>query len=158
MLAAIDPNTKRLAYVIGEANAKRGGYLIGELPIGDADQARRLVGFAQGLRAMGVTTVAYEAPYLGVNPKTFGVLSALMGAVEGSMIAQGLNFVKVLPTQWQAACLSLGRGGSPKTREEIKPLSVIYATDVLGMHPGSEDLADATCLHRYASTHDTGVA
>lgn len=152
MLVSIDPNTKKLAYAIGDYMAKRGGFLTGELPLAEPDRDRRVQEFCRALVAMKVRHMAYESPYLGMNPKTFGLLSALMGKVEGMAMANGLEFIPIPPTTWQSACLRQKGCGALK-REQLKLLSITYASDVLGAHPGTEDLADAICLHRYVGTN-----
>lgn len=150
MICAIDPSTKKLAFAVGNPAAKAGGLLWGEIPTGNG--ASDLALFQQwiaGLKAMGVTHVAYEVPYMGKNVASFQRLAEVRALVEASAKAAGLVFIAVNASQWQAACLTVGRGSGAQKREIVKPLAMRYATDVLGVPPGSQDIADAVCIHRF---------
>ncbi len=154
MICAIDPNTKKLAFVVAEPTAKAGAFFPGEFPLGDPNEDLvRLQTWFRALKAFGVTHVAYELPYLGKNVKSFQRLTEVKALVEAAARGEGLKFIEVNPSQWQAACLSVGKGRGTRgqKREFIKPLSVAYAKDVLGAAPGTEDLADATCIHQHVA-------
>lgn len=154
MICAIDPSTKKLAFAVGSPAAKAGGLFWGELETGGG--AGDLALFQQwisGLKAMGVTHIFYELPYMGKNVATFQRLAEVRHLVEACALMAGVRFHGVNPSQWQQACLSLGKGtraGGMK-REIVKPLANRYAADVLGASPGTQDCADAVCIHQYAA-------
>lgn len=154
MICAIDPSTKKLAFAVGLPTARAGALHWGELATGGG--AGDLALFQQwiaGLKAIGVTHIFYELPYMGVNVASFQRLAEVRALVEACARFAGVEFHGVNPSQWQAACLSLGKGKGTQgmKREVVKPLAMRYATDVLGADPGTQDCADAVCIHQYAA-------
>lgn len=152
MICAIDPSTKKLAFVVGKPTTGASPVFFGELPTGHGpDDLTLFQRWVAGLRAVGVTHLYYELPYMGKNVTSFQRLAEVRALVEATAKAAGIVFHGVNASQWQAACLSVGRGGASQAREIIKPLAMRYAADVIGVAPATQDLADAICIYRYAA-------
>lgn len=154
MICAIDPSSKKLAFASGTMpGAGASPLFFGELPTGGG--AADLMLFQQWFRALKslrVTHVAYELPYMGKNVASFQRLAEVRAIVEACARNEGLLWIPVNPSQWQSACLSVGRGRGTagQKRDIVKPLAMRYARDVIGADPPSQDIADAICIHEYA--------
>lgn len=150
-ILAIDPSTKALAWALGPAKAPQGAkWTFGTLPLHEdrLERYRQLQAFFEGMAGLGVQRIAYEDCYLGVNPKTFGVLSGLKSEVMTAAATAGLGCLPVSAVQWQTACLTSDRRAK---RDQLKRLSEMYARDVLKAYPGSQDLCDAVCIGCYVT-------
>lgn len=153
MICCIDPSTKKLAFVVGNPATGASPVFFGELPTGGSSGDLPLFqSWSKALAGIGVTDLYYELPYMGKNVASFQRLVEVQSLVEATAKAAGIRFHGVNPSQWQAACVSVGRGSRGSgTREVIKARAMLYAHDVLGFAPATQDLADAVCLYQYAA-------
>lgn len=88
------------------------------------------------------TIVWAEETWNAQNIQTTKTLSELLGIIHGWCIARGVDFHKILPSQWRRLC---GIEQGKKKRAELKQASIAYCQKKYKLTV-NDDVADAIAL------------
>ncbi len=90
-----------------------------------------------------ITSIIAESIYLGFNPKTYRILSEVIGALSYFCIDNGLSLLTIPYGVWSNV---IGLKGK---REALKAQSLRKASDILGVSVISNDVSDAILIAQY---------
>lgn len=89
------------------------------------------------------TSVVIEDTSVVRNPKTFRMLTTVVGVVYGYSIKNKCDFKRIKPTEWRK---TLGfKQGSKVKREELKEQSIRFVLDKFNLEV-NDDIADSICI------------
>lgn len=149
-LIAIDGKTKKLSLVTRKRD-ENSPWIMLEVPISPnsfvTDHSFRSL-----IEVLHPEVVAYEAPYMNKNAKTFRMLVEVMTRVEGVVRGLGIEWKTVTPGEWQSMLTQ--RGERNLRRADVKVRSAMLAESICGFRPATEDLCDAACIYDYHKRMD----